>query len=40
MMADLYVLFNHRLTKEQQELARDQLGIQSITTPPVAVSRT
>ncbi len=38
-MADLYLLFNHNLTREQQQGARRELNVENIISPPAHVKR-
>ena len=38
-MADLYLLFNHRMTDSQAEQARQELGVRNIHVPPTGISR-
>ncbi len=38
-MADLFLLFNHRLTETQARQAERELGVQHITHPPERISR-
>ncbi len=37
-MPDLFLLFNHTLTDMQQQLARSELGVNRIVTPPADIS--
>jgi hypothetical protein len=38
-MPDFFILFNHHLTTEQRQMARDELGAEAIQLPPLKVSR-